>query len=171
MNIKKRIALCIIATSVLVIIAGYYKSIQVGDLIGSYTDQILTNTDETLPDRINSHIYFSAYSEKELEVTSEKSIKEIVSLLSDMEVRRLLNPPDSWGYRPQLKSTYRLNLYYESDKTQTINILNSKYIRINHNTYKIIGYPDLAYIYEIIISAQPKGTLDEFYYEIIDMDL
>ena len=46
--------------------------------------------------------------------------------------------------------------------------LNSKYIQINHRQYEIIGTPNLSNIYDIIILDQAKGTLDEFYYDLIE---
>ena len=157
---SKRI-LSVIVLLLLVIIVSYNKPIQVKDLIQPYTNEVL-------PKKINSSIFFSSYSQKELNVTGEESIKEIVMLLGDMKVRRKLNSPNP--YRPQIKNTYNLIFLDENNKYQSINILNSKYIEINHKPYKIIGTPNIPSIYTSIILDQPIGDLDEFYYNLIHQD-
>ena len=143
----------------LVITVSYYKAIPVNDLIQPYTSEVL-------PEKINSFIFFSYGSPKELNVTGEKSIKEIVMLLGNMKVRRKLSFPNP--YRPKIKNTYLLIFSGGNNKIQSINILNSKYIEINHKPYKIIGTPNLSSIYASIILDQPIGALDEFYYNLID---
>ena len=153
--------MCILLIFLLIAAAGYFKPIQIGDLINSYTDGVL-------PDRIICHVYISGLSYKELEVTGGDSIKQMVALLENMKVKRLLNAPDSW--RPESKNTYRLYFRNGSNEIQTINILNGRYIDINNNIYKITGKPDISKLYEIIILDQPKGEMDDFYYDLIDKD-
>ena len=34
----------------------------------------------------------------------------------------------------------------------------------------IIGKPNISSIYKIIIQDQPEGVLDEFYYDVIDIN-
>lgn len=121
-----------------------------------------------MPEKINSSIYFSYASEKELEVIGKESIKKIVMILSDMKVRKELTFTKT--YSPKLKNTYRLELYCGNNEIQRINILNSKYIQINQKNYKVIGKSNLSKIYEIIILDQPEGTLDQFYYDVININ-
>lgn len=160
-SIKKKIILCVAIISFLAIIINYFKPIQINELIAPYTD-------ESLPNEINSSIFFSAYSRKELNINGEESIKEILRLIENIKVRQLLSPPSSW--RPKFKSTYRFYFRDSNNRVQIIDILSDKYIRINENAYKIVGKPDLARIYDVIILEQPEGLLDEFYYNLIDMD-
>jgi len=161
-NISKKIVLYIIIIFLLIVITSYFRPIQVNSLIEPYNKEIL-------PDKIHCDIFFSTHSGKELEVTGKDSIKQIVTLLKDIKVRRLLYEPNSW--RPKFKSTYRFDFYSANNEKQTIQILSSQYIRINHTTmYKIIGKPDISKLYEIIILDQPNETLDEFYYNMIDKD-
>ncbi|MCC5910395.1 MAG: hypothetical protein JJT76_08170 [Clostridiaceae bacterium] len=159
-NIKRKIILFIIVTSLLVVLIAYSRPIQVNELIYPYTNKIF-------PDKISSYTYFPS-SDKELEITGQESIKEMVTLLGNMEVRRTFNSLNSWT--PKLKNTYKLVFYGEDNKILRIDILNDKYIKINHHSYKIIGTPDIERIYEIIILDQHKGILDEFYYELIEKD-
>jgi hypothetical protein len=83
-------------------------------------------------------------------------------------VRRKLNFPNP--YRPKIKNTYHLIFLDENNKYQSINILNNKYIVINHKPYKIIGTPNLSSIYSSIILDQQIGELDEFYYNLMHQD-
>ena len=155
---KNKSIFCIMVLLLLVITVIYNKPIQVKDLIRPYTSEVL-------PKKINSFIFFSSYSQKELNVTGEESMKEIVMLLGDMKVRRKLSFPNP--YRPKIKNTYQLIFLDENNKYQSINILNSKYIEINHKPYKIIGTPNLSSIYASIILDQPIGEIDEFYYNLM----
>lgn len=136
----------------------YYKPIKVYDIITPYTT-------DTLPTKINAAIYFSAPSFKELEVTGEESIKELVKILESIELRKLLFHSDTFSYTPKLKETYRLELY--GANIQSINILNSKYLEIDHDRYRIVGKSDISNIYDIIILDHPEGELDDFYYKLI----
>lgn len=159
---NKKIILCIIAILLLLITIVYYRPMQVTDLIAPYNSEVL-------PDRINSYIYFTSLSEKELTVNGKESIKEIVMLLENIKLRKKLTFPNP--YIPKLKSTYRLEFYRgRNDVKQRINILNSKYIEINHKVYTIIGKPNLSGIYKMIILYQPEGLLDDFYYDVIDIN-
>lgn len=158
---NKKIILCIIVILLLLITIVYYKPMQVTDLIEPYNSEIL-------PDKINSYIYFSSLSEKELTVNGTESIKEIVMLLENMKVRKKLTSPSS--YIPKLKNTYRLVLNCGNNVKQRINILNSKYIEIDCKVYTIIGKPYLSDIYKITILDQPEGLIDEFYYDVIDIN-
>lgn len=157
MNKKNIFYLAVII--LLLIIVVYYRPIQVSDLISPYNSEIL-------PDKIDSYIYFTPLSGKELSVTKTESIREIITLLNNMKVSKKLIFPNP--YHPEFKSTYNLLLYRGSNKKQSINILNSTYIEINHKPYMIIGKPNLSSIYKTIILDQPEGLLDEFYYDIID---
>jgi len=156
--LKKNIIISTIVLLLLIIILSNFKPIQVSELIVPYTN-------EGLPKKISSSIYFSYASEKELEVTGEKSIKKIVTLVENMKVRKKITLSDT--YTPKLKSTYHLSFYGPNDEIQSIYILNNKCIIINHKTYKIVGTPNLSSIYDIIILDQPEGSLDEFYYDLI----
>ncbi|MBP1926751.1 hypothetical protein J2Z76_002621 [Sedimentibacter acidaminivorans] len=78
---NKKIILCIIAILLLLITVVYYRSMQVTDLIAPYNSEVL-------PDKINSYIYFTSLSEKELTVNGKESAKEIVMLLENMKVRK-----------------------------------------------------------------------------------
>jgi len=141
----------------LFIIIIYNKPINLKSLILPYSI-------DNLPEKINANIYFSAHSSKELDVVGEESKKEIVSLLSSVKVRTKLFDPKT--YTPKLKETYNI-VFYDNEKEQVnIYIYNSEYIRINYNTYKIIGNLNLSDIYDSIIEDQPEGSLDEFYYDI-----
>ena len=137
----------------------YYKPIRVYDLITPYY------TTDTLPTKVNAAIYFSAAPFKELEVIGEESIKEIVKILGSIELRKQLFQSDTFSYTPKLKETYRLKLH--GANIQSINILNSKFIEINHERYRIVGKSDISSIYDIVILDQPEGELDEFYYDLI----
>lgn len=87
-------------------------------------------------------------------------------MIEKIRVRKnIINP---WVYRPAFKETYRISIYYDNKSSQYIELLNKEYIKINHRQYKIINAPDLSKIYNIIIHAQDEGTLDEFYYNLID---
>lgn len=158
---NKKIILCIIVILLLLITIVYYRPMQVTDLIAPYNSEVL-------PDRINSYIYFTSLSEKELTVNGKESIKEIVMLLENMKVRKKLTSPNP--YIPKLKNSYRLEFYRGNDVKQRINILNSRYIEINHKVYTIIGKPNLSGLYKMIILDQPEGLLDDFYYDVIDIN-
>mgnify|MGYP000856622500 CR=1 FL=1 len=152
----KKVIIGILVLFFLVFIISYFKPMEVKDIMEPYTG-------EMMPDKIGSSIYFSPHSSKELEVTGKESIDQIVTLLESMKVRKLVRSPNEWS--PEFKNTYLFIFDIENKENLTINILNSKYIKINQNTYKIIEKPDLSKLYEIIILDQPKDTLDNFYYE------
>ncbi|WP_179237849.1 hypothetical protein [Sedimentibacter hydroxybenzoicus] len=40
--------------------------------------------------------------------------------------------------------------------------------KVNDATYKILNNPDLSSIYNSIIVSQPKGSIDKFYYDLIE---
>lgn len=158
---NKKIVLYMIVILLLLIIIVYYRPMQVTDLIEPYNS-------EFLPDKINAYIYFTSLSEKELTVTGTESIKEIVILLENMKVIKKLTSP--YPYIPKLKNTYRLEFYCGNNVKQRINILNSNYIEINRKIFKIIGKQNISSIYKTIILDQPEGLLDEFYYDVIDIN-
>ena len=162
LDISRKIVLYIIIIFLLITISSYFRPIQLNVLIEPYNKEIL-------PNKIHCDIFFSTASGKELEVTGQESIDQIVTLLNDIKVRRLLNEPISW--RPKFKSTYSFSFLSANNEKQTIQILSSQYIRINNTTmYKIIGKPDISKLYELILLDQPNETLDKFYYDMIDKD-
>ncbi len=158
---RRRIILGAIAIILLLLGIYYFKPITVYELIKPYSE-------DNLPKNITSHIFFSAYSNKELEIDEEYSIKELVEVLGNIQVRKGIISYSS--YRPKVKNTYRFSINDEDNTIQNIYIMDSEYIEINNKTYKIVGTPDLSKFYEIIILAQEEGTLDEFYYELIDRE-
>lgn len=155
----KKIILGVLVLFLVVFLISYFNPMEVKDIMKSYTG-------EMMPNKISSSIYFSPHSSKELEVTGKESIEQIVTLLEGMKVRKLLKSPNEWSL--EFKNTYLFFFDIENKENLTINILNSKYIKINQNTYKIINKPDLSKLYEIIILDQPKDTLNNFYYEQIE---
>lgn len=158
---KKIILLLILVAAALIISISYFRSLEVGSILE-------LNTEEALPNEINSFIWFSSMSEKELMVNGKDSIKEIVSLLENLKVRKRITSPFP-AYNPKLKETYGLDVYKSNGEISSIRILNSKDIVIDHkNYYRIVGNPDLSKLYEIIILDQPEGTLDELYYDLLD---
>lgn len=72
------------------------------------------------------------------------------------------------AWEPRFQNTYRLVFHYENNETQTIHILNSDFIKLNNDIYKVLGNPNFSSIYETIILDQPKGTLDKLYYDWIN---
>lgn len=163
MNLKmnKKNILYMVVILLLLIVVVYYRPIQVADLIAPYNDGVM-------PDKIDSYIYFTPLSGKELSVTKTESIQEIITLLENMKVSKKLTFPNP--YEPKFKNTYDLVFYCGGNEKQSINILNSKYIEINHKPYIIIGKPNISSIYKTIILDQPEGLLDEFYYDVIDIN-
>ncbi len=137
----------------------YYRPIGVNNLIQPLNSK-------NLPLKIETAIYFSALSDKELDVTNKESIEQIITLIESIKVRRNITTPQS--YSPKFKETYRLVFNGKNSNNQYITILNGKYIDINHKQYEIIGTTNLSKLYDIIILDQAKGTLDEFYYNLID---
>lgn len=154
----KKIILPIIILLIIMLIMFYFRPVDINNLIQPFSSK-------NSPRKIETAIFFSTQSEKELDVTNEESIREMITLIENMRIKRNLITPQT--YSPLLKETYRLVLYGEDSRIY-INILNSKYIQINHKMYKIIGTPNLSRIYDIIILAQAEGTLDRFYYNLIE---
>lgn len=155
---KKTIMIIIIILLISLAIL-YYRPIGVDNLIKPISSQ-------NLPLKIKAAIFFSTHSVKELDVTNKVSIEQIITLIESIKVRRNIITQKS--YSPQLKETFRLFFNGINNNNQYINILNSKYIQINHKQYEIIGTPNLSKLYDIIILDQVKGTLDEFYYDLIE---
>ena len=142
----------------LFIIIIYNKPINLKSLILPYSI-------DNLPEKISADIHFSAHSSKELDVVGEEAKKEIISLLSSVKVKTKLFALKA--YTPKLKETYTIIFYGANEKEKVyIYIYNREYIKINYNTYKIMGNLDLSQIYDSIISDQPEGSLDEFYHNI-----
>lgn len=137
----------------------YLRPIDINSLIQPFSN-------ESLPTKIGIAIFFSSQSMKELDVTNEESIREMIALIENMRIKRNLISPQS--YSPMLKETYRLFLHGEDNRNLYINILNSKYIQINQKLYEIIDTPNLSRIYDIAILSQAEGTLDRFYYDLIE---
>ena len=162
LNLKNKRIFSIIILICFILGINYFKPIQVYDLIKPYNSEIL-------PKKINSYIYFSSYSDKDFEVRGQDSIKKIITLLGNIKVRKVLTTPNP--YTPKLKSTYRFFFISENNKTESIYILNNEYIEINHKGYQIIGMPELSKIYELIILDQEEGSLDKFYYDLIDKNV
>ena len=155
---KKFIMLIIIILIILLAIF-YYKPIEVNNLIQPLSSK-------NLPFKIETAIFFSYLSNKELDVTNKESIEQIITLIESIKVRKNIITPQS--YSPQFKETYRLVFKGKNSNNQYITIFNGKYIEINHKQYEIIGTTNLSKLYDIIILDQAKGTLDEFYYNLID---
>lgn len=146
----------------LVIISMHYNTIiKVGDLIKPYSA-------ENLPDEMKTSIFIAVHLNKELNVDKAESKKEIIDFLSSMKVKKVLINPESYSIKS--KETYHIFLYsYEKEmKTVYIYILDKKHIMINDTTYKIVGNPRLSLIYDSIIRAQPKGSLEKLYYDLIE---
>lgn len=154
---KKIIVLIIIPIILLTIF--YCRPIEVSNLIHPLSSK-------NLPLKVESAIFFSAHSKKELDVTTDEFLEELFELMENIKVMKKITTLES--YRPQFKETYWLTFYGEDNKYHYIDILNSKYIRINNRYYKIIGTPDLSRVYDIIILDQAEETLDEFYYDLIE---
>lgn len=156
---NKKIIILIIIILIILLAMFYCRPIGVSNLIQPLSSK-------NLPWKIESAIFFSAHSKKELGVTNEESLEELITVIENIKVRKNIITPQS--YSPQLKETYRLSFYGDDNKYHYINILNSKYIQINDRHYKIIGTPNLSKLYDIIILDQAEGTLDKFYYDLID---
>jgi hypothetical protein len=156
---NKKIIMLIIIILIILLAIFYYKPIGVNNLIQPLSSK-------NLPLKIETAIFFSALSDKELDVTNKESIEQIITLIESIKVRRNIITPQT--YRPQFKETYRLVFNGKNSNNQYIDIFNSKYIQINHKQYEIIGTTNLSKLYDIIILDQAKGTLDEFYYNLID---
>lgn len=155
---NKKIIVLIIIIPIILLIIFYCRPIEISNLIHPLSSK-------NLPLKVESAIFFSAGSKKELDVTTEESLEELVELIENIKVMKKITTLES--YSPQFKETYWLTLYGEDNKYNYIDILNSKYIRINNRDYKIVGTPDLSRVYEIIILDQAEETLDEFYYDLI----
>lgn len=154
---KKIVALIIIPIILLTIF--YCRPIKVSNLIHPMSSK-------NLPLKVESAIFFSAHSKKELDVNTEECLEELTELMGDIKVIKKITTLKS--YRPQFKETYGLIFYGEDNKYHYIDILNSEYIRINNRYYKIVGTPDLSRVYDIIILDQAEETLDKFYYNFIE---
>lgn len=155
----KKIILPIVIILIIILPILYLRPVNINNLIQPFNSK-------NLPGKIETVIFFSTQSEKTLDITNEESIREMITLIENMRISRNLITPQV--YSPQLKETYRLVLYGEDNRNQYINILNSKYIQINHKLYEIKGTPNLTKIYDIIILDQAEGTLDRFYYDLIE---
>lgn len=158
---KKIIVLIIILIILLAIF--YFRPLEVKELINPLSSR-------NLPLKVESVIFFSAHSKKELSVTNEESLEELIRLIENIKVKKKIITLGSFS--PQFKETYWFTLYgQQNSKYQYIDILSSKYIRINNRDYKIVGNPNLSRIYDIIILDQldqSEETLDEFYYDLLD---
>lgn len=154
----KKITTTIVILLIIVTIF-YLRPIDINSLIQPFSH-------EDLPTKIGIAIFFSSHSMKELDVTNEESIREMIALIENIRIKRNLISPQS--YSPMLKETYRLFLYGEDNSNLYINILSSKYIQINQKFYEIIDASNLSRIYDIAILAQAEGTLDRFYYDLIE---
>lgn len=155
----KKIILPVIILLIIILTMFYFKSVNINNLIQPFSSK-------NLPRKIETVIFFSTQSEKVLDVTNEESKREMITLIENIRIKKNLITPQT--YNPQLKETYRLVLYGEDNRNQYINILNSKYIQINHRLYEINGTTNLTRIYDIIILDQAEGTLDRFYYDLIE---
>lgn len=83
---------------------------------------------------------FSAHSKKELDVTTEESLEELIELMENIKVARKITTLKS--HKPELKGTYWLTFYGKNNYYyHYIGILNSEYIRINNRYYKILEFP------------------------------
>ena len=156
---NKKIIISGIIILIIVSAVLYFRPIEVSKLI-----EPLNSTN--LPWKVETGIFFSAASKKELDVTSQESLEELITLIENIKVRKNIIKPEF--YTPAIKETYRLTFFGDNNKYHYINIWNSKYIEINNTLYKIIGTPNLSRIYDIIILDQEEGTLDEFYYDLIE---
>jgi hypothetical protein len=155
---NKKIIMLIIIILIIILAIFYCRPIGVNNLIQPLSSK-------NLPLKIETAIFFSTQSEKELDVTNMESIEQIITLIESIKVRRNIITPQS--YSPQFKETYRLVINGKKNNNQYINILNSKYIQINHKQYEIIGTSNLSKLYDKIILDQAEGTLDKFYYDLI----
>ncbi len=157
----KKIIFIGLALILLIVIIICNKTTTVSEIIKPYSTV-------NLPEEMKTSIYISYFSSKELNVTNYESKKEIINFLSSIKVKKpLVTPPKI--YNPKLKETYHIFMNnYEEEGFVYIYILNKKYIRINDNTFKISNNPDLLNLYNIIINDQPKGSIDEFYYNLIE---
>ena len=158
---NKKIIILIIIILIIVSAVLYFRPIEVSKLI-----EPLNSTN--LPKKVETAIFFSAASDKELDVTSQESLEEFLTLIGNIKVRKNIIKPEF--YTPVIKETYRLTFFREDNKYHYINIWNSKYMQINNTLYKITGKPNLSRIYDIIILDQEEGTLNEFYYDLIEKE-
>ena len=156
---NKKIIVFIVIIPIIILTIFYYRPIEVSDLIDPLSSK-------NLPLKVETAIFFSSHSKKELEVSNEDSLEELIELMENIKVMKKVKAPES--YSPLIKETYWFTLYREDNKYHYIDILNSKYIRINNRYYAILGNPDLSKIYNIIILDQDEGKLDEFYYDLIE---
>lgn len=169
---KKKIVLSIILITLIIIAliavsTNYYSTkeiIKVSDLINFYNS-------ETMPEKIDTSIFFTPHSDKEFTVTNEDSIKEIVDIVRNIKIKIKTKSIPARSYLPKLKDTYHLNFYSKSDEVEYIHILDENYISINDKTYKMAESADIFKIYNIIILDQPKDIESyEFYYDLIKTD-
>jgi len=156
---NRKIIVIIIIIPIILLTIFYFRPIKVSNLIYPLSSK-------NLPSKVESSIFFSAGSKKELDVITEESLEELIELMENIKVMKTITTLES--YRPKFKETYWFTLYEEDNKYHYIDILNSKYIRINNQNYKIVGTPDFSKVYDIIILDQADETLDEFYYDLIE---
>lgn len=79
---KKIIVLMIIIPIILLTIF-YFRPIEVSDLIHPLSSK-------SLPLKVESAIFFSAGSKKELDVTTEESLEELVELMENIKVMNMI---------------------------------------------------------------------------------
>ena len=155
---NKKILVCMIIVLIILSSLFYSRPIEAISLIYPLTS-------ENLPSKVESTIFFSAHSKKELDVISQESLEKLMTLMENIKVWKKITSLKS--YVPQFKETYRMTFYGEDNNYHYINILNGKYTQIDNISYRIIGNPDLSSFYNIIILDQTEGSLDSFYYDLI----
>ncbi len=160
-GLKNKIIVAIALLAVLVIGFLYFRPLKVNYMIEPYSSG-------QSPIKLDTSIFFSALSDKDLSVKGEASIKELMSIIENIKIRKLLTVPGR--YSPSFKSTYQLWLYYPNNTVLSIHIINHDYIEIGRKVYKITEAEQLSKIYDLIILDQDKGTIDKFYYDFVSED-
>ena len=159
-SVRSKILIFIFVFSILVIT---YQVSKIKTL-----DEIISDEQVQNLDALNITIDF-IWERKAFVVNEAASVERILEILSEIKVWPTYFPIDE--FHKTIKNSYHIQFQYEKDvKLPFVDLfIYDKYsLSINGKYYKIIGGSELEKIYDLTILAQPKDSLDEYYYDLID---
>jgi hypothetical protein len=137
-----KIYLVLIIIFIVIFSVWYFIPISLNNIFNNYVD--LSNIET-----VDVIIFKTVFSNEELTFSDKSKINDVIKILEDIHVRRLILPISNYTFKPDLYKTFYISLSFDS-YIINIDIMDDKHIIVKDRIYKIVGDVNLKKLYDNI---------------------
>lgn len=102
-------------------------------------------------EKVDVVVFSSVHLQKSYEFNEKSIVDNLTNFFDNIEVKRTMLSPKT--FKPSLYNTYYLQLI-SNNKSISVDFMDSNYLIVNNNIYKIVNEPNLKQIYNIVNSIK-----------------